>query len=113
MEIEILIAFVAIGINFILATFLPQMICNEQKQNPVILEAKKYYLLNRETIVTSSIIIGLTVYLALKLTPKIEDSVTDITGIEYSNANLCQSTTGTPDLKNLKDLFRASILRSV
>ena len=100
MDIEILIAFIAIGINFILASFLPQLI--EGKQNDMLQDAKRYYLLNRETILTSSIIIGLTVYAALKLTPKIEGSVTEFTGIEYVNG-MCPEPQ--LNMRNLAKLF--------
>ena len=104
MDIEILIAFVAIGINFLLASFLPQLI--EVKHGEMLQEAKKYYLLNRETILTSSIIIGLTVYAALKLTPKLEESVTEFTGIEYVN-NMCPEPQ--INIKHLAKLFEGRL----
>ena len=56
-----------------LSTSMPCML-NEQKQ-PFLKEVKTVFVTNRQTIVISSLIVAVTIYLALKITPSIVDSL--------------------------------------
>jgi len=73
MDSHIVIAVVGALVYMGLYTSMPCML-NEQKQ-PFLKEVKTVFVTNRQTIVISSLIVAVTIYLALKITPSIVDSL--------------------------------------
>ena len=73
MDSHIVIAVVGALVYMGLSTSMPCML-NEQKQ-PFLKEVKTVFDTNRQTIVISSLIVAVTIYLALKITPSIVDSL--------------------------------------
>ena len=73
MDSHIVIAVVGALVYMGLSTSVPCML-NEQKQ-PFLKEVKTVFVTNRQTIVISSLIVAVTIYLALKITPSIVDSL--------------------------------------
>lgn len=73
MDSHIVIAVVGALVYMGLSTSMPCML-NEQKQ-PFLKEVKNVFVANRQTIVISSVIVAITIYLALKITPSIVDSL--------------------------------------
>jgi hypothetical protein len=73
MDSHIVIAVVGALVYMGLSTSMPCML-NEQKQ-PFLKEVKAVFVTNRQTIVISSLIVAITIYLALKITPSIVDSL--------------------------------------
>ena len=81
MDIHIFIAIIAVLLNLLLATVIPCLI--KDSDQPFINDMKKVFNTNKELILSSSIILGITVYLALKITPLLDSSFTDMTGISF------------------------------
>ena len=73
MDSHIVIAVVGALVYMGLSTSMPCML-NEQKQ-PFLKDVKAVFITNRQTIVISSLIVAITIYLALKITPSIVDSL--------------------------------------
>jgi len=65
----ILIALVGALINMVLALIIPCLI--KDTNQPILVNIKKVYNTHRQVIITSSVIIFITIYLALKLTPEL------------------------------------------
>jgi hypothetical protein len=73
MDPHILIAVVGALVYMGLSTAMPCMLNNQQQ--PFLKEVKSVFITNRQTIVISSLIVAITIYLALKITPSIVDSL--------------------------------------
>jgi hypothetical protein len=65
----ILIALVGALINMILALIIPCLL--KDTHQPILVNIKKVYNTHRQVLITSSVIIFITIYLALKLTPEL------------------------------------------
>lgn len=65
----IIIAIVGALINMVLALIIPCLIKNTQQ--PILGNIRKVYATHKQVIITSSIIVFITIYLALKLTPQL------------------------------------------
>jgi len=63
----LIIALVGALINMILSLVVPCII--KDSQVPILVNIKKVYTTHKQTIITSSVIVFITIYLALKLTP--------------------------------------------
>jgi hypothetical protein len=75
MSEHILIAFIGAVINMLLALIIPCLLKNSQ--TPLLVNIKKVYETHKQVIITSSVIIFITIYLALKLTPELGISFDD------------------------------------
>jgi hypothetical protein len=73
MDPHILIAVVGALVYMGLSTSMPCMLNNQQQ--PFLKEVKSVFITNRQTIVISSLIVAITIYLALKITPSIVDTL--------------------------------------
>ena len=73
MDPHVLIAVVGALVYMGLSTSMPCMLNNQQQ--PFLKEVKKVFITNRQTIVISSLIVAITIYLALKITPSIVESL--------------------------------------
>ena len=71
----ILIALVGALINFTLALIIPSILSTYFKntKNSVLLNIKKVYESHKEVLITSSVIVFITVYLALLFTPSLDE----------------------------------------
>lgn len=79
MDPHIFIAIVGAVINMILSVTVP---CILKKTNqPMLNEAKQVFELNRQVILTSSLVIALTIYLTLKVAEEIDPSIYSLSGI--------------------------------
>ena len=96
MDSHIVIAVVGSLVYMGLSTSMPCML-NEQKQ-PFLKEVKAVFVTNRQTIVISSLIVAITIYLALKITPSIVDSLDRLSDDDNS---------GTINISNLAKLSRS------
>jgi hypothetical protein len=69
----ILIAVVGAFINMVLALLIPCLLKNTKL--PILTNIKQVYAAHRQSIIISSIIVFITIYLALKITPELNFSL--------------------------------------
>lgn len=81
MDSHILIAILGGIINMVLSSIVPCLV--NKSEQPFFKDIKKVFDNNRQVILTSSLIVSLTVYLALKLAPQVL-SINDL-GLELSS----------------------------
>lgn len=88
----ILIALVGAIINMIFALLIPCLLKNTQQ--PILVNIKKVYDTHKQVIITSSVIVFVTIYLALKITPELsvgfnsdEDLVNQDDSIDFVSHN--------------------------
>ena len=82
----ILIAIVGAIINMILALLIPCLL--KDTQTPILVNIKKVYATHKQVIITSSVIVFVTIYLALKVTPQLGfsfDNEISLNPIDSSN----------------------------
>lgn len=65
----VIIAIVGALINMLLALIIPCLI--KDTKQPLLVNIKKVYATHKQVIITSSVIVFITIYLALKLTPQL------------------------------------------
>ena len=65
----VIIAVVGALINVILALLIPSLLKNSKE--PILVNIKKVYDVHKQVIITSSVIVFVTIYLALKLSPQL------------------------------------------
>jgi hypothetical protein len=73
MEQHLVIAIVAAMINFILSLILPNIFRNTRL--PVFTQIRQNYECNQKTIITSTILVVIFVYVSLKITPWLQTNV--------------------------------------
>ena len=85
MDPHIFIALVGALLNMALSVTVP---CLVKKTNqPFLNDVKKVFEVNRQVIITSSIIVALTIYLALKIAPELNSSMNDLTGLNLDTSS--------------------------
>jgi hypothetical protein len=109
MDSHIFIALVGGLVNMALSVTVP---CLVKKTNqPFLNDVKKVFELNRQVIITSSLIVALTIYIALKIAPDFYETIGQLTGIgDSSSYNLTHRPVivdfqSNPQLKNLVKLI--------
>lgn len=85
MDSHILIALVGALLNMFFSVTIPCLVNKSDK--PFLNDVKKIFESNRQVILTSSLIVALTIYLALKITPGISSTFSDITGLGYDSSS--------------------------
>jgi hypothetical protein len=85
----IMIAIVGALINMILALIIPCLIKNTEQ--PLLVNIKKVYSTHKQVIITSSVIVFITIYLALKLTPELGFSFKNEMSLNHRSNNLYSS----------------------
>lgn len=90
----VLIALVGAFINMILALIIPCLL-NNTKQ-PILESIKKVYASHKQSIITSSVIVFITIYLAVKITPQLDFSFDN----KISLNPIYESPSPTPYLKH-------------
>ena len=87
----ILIAIVGAFINMILALFIPCLLNNTKM--PIFTNIKKVYATHKQAIITSSVIVFVTIYLALKITPQL--------GLSLNNNNTYENSSRDSDINSM------------
>ena len=72
MNSHILISIVAGLLNMAFSVIVPCLVKKSKSTNSFVEDIKKVYDVNRQVILTSSLIVGLTVFLALKVSPEVQ-----------------------------------------
>jgi len=86
MDTHVFIALVGGLVNMALSVIVP---CLVKKSNqPFLNDVKKVFKLNRQVIITSSLIVALTIYIALKIAPNFYSTISQITGFSDSSSSL-------------------------
>jgi hypothetical protein len=86
MDSHIFIALVGGLVNMALSVTVP---CLVKKTNqPFLNDVKKVFNTNRQVIITSSLIVALTIYIALKLAPDFYNSFNQLTGLETDSTSI-------------------------
>jgi hypothetical protein len=86
MDSHIFIALVGGLVNMALSVTVP---CLVKKTNqPFLNDVKKVFEINRQVIITSSLIVALTIYIALKIAPDFYYSFNQLTGIETDSSSV-------------------------
>ena len=84
MDAHIFIALVGALLNMALSVTVPCLI--KKTEQPFLTQVKKVFETNRQIILTSSLIVAITIYLALKIAPEIQPSFSDLTGINFDSS---------------------------
>lgn len=84
MDPHILIACTGALINMALSVTVPCLL-KDSKQS-FMKDIKEVFKLHRQVIITSSLIVALTIYLALKLTPDISSRLQELTSLNFDSA---------------------------
>jgi len=86
MSSNIFIALTGALINIVLSVIIP---CLTKKSDmPLLQDARKIFETNRQIILTSSLIIAITIYLALEVAPELDSTLSelgDMSGMTESN----------------------------
>lgn len=110
MDAHIFIAFIGALLNMGLSVTVPCLI--KKTEQPFLTQVKTIFETNRQIILTSSLIVAITIYLALKVAPVIQPSFSDLTGINLNSSDSpVQFTTNSSimsggDLRNLAKLMQ-------
>ena len=84
MDVHIFVALVGALINMGLSVSVPVLI--KKSEQPFLVQVRKVFETNRQVILTSSLIVGVTIYLALKVAPELENGVTNLTGLSFGSS---------------------------
>lgn len=85
MDAHIFIALVGALLNMSLSVTVPCLI--KKTEQPFLTEVKKVFETNRQVILTSSLIVAITIYLALKIAPEFESNFSNLTGIDMDTSS--------------------------
>ena len=100
----LLIALVGAIINMIFALLIPSLLKNTQQ--PIFVNIKKVYDTHKQVIITSSVIVFITIYLALKITPELGfDSDEDLVNRDDSNSIQFMFDNNNKGVSNLASLL--------
>jgi phosphotransferase system glucose/maltose/N-acetylglucosamine-specific IIC component len=111
MDSHIFIALVGALVNAGLSVTVPCLVKNSEQ--PFLKQIKQVFDTNRQVIITSSLIVAITIYLALQIAPEIQPTFSELTGLSLDSSSstprlpMVVSTRQLPqDLKNLLKLVR-------
>jgi hypothetical protein len=85
MDLYIFFALITVLLNIVLSSTIPVLLQNYDSNEPIINDMKKIFNNNKQLIISNSIILGITVYIALHIANKLETKFTDFTGIPLEN----------------------------
>jgi phosphotransferase system glucose/maltose/N-acetylglucosamine-specific IIC component len=111
MDSHILVALVGGVLNMALSVIVPCLV--KKSEQPFLKDVKKVFETNRQVIITSSLIVALTIYLALKISPELGISMEEMglnldssSGSEFKRVPLIVSREMPPQLANLIKLMQ-------
>ncbi len=84
MDPHIFIALVGALLNMSLSVTVPCVL--KKTDQPFLTQVKKVFETNRQVILTSSLIVALTIYLALKVSPDVQPLFTSLTGLDLTSS---------------------------
>lgn len=84
MDPHIFIALVGALINMLLSVTVPCLIKKSKTDIKFLDQVKQVFETNRQVILTSSLIVGITIYLALKVAPEIEPTFNELFDLNSS-----------------------------
>jgi phosphotransferase system glucose/maltose/N-acetylglucosamine-specific IIC component len=113
MDSHIFIALVGALINMLLSVTVPCLIKKTKSDVEFLTQVKQVFETNRQVILTSSLIVGITIYLALKIAPGIEPAFNELFDFDSSSEMsdfgrtpmLISETQLPPQLRNLIKLI--------
>ena len=94
-DTNIFIAILGGFINMILTLIIPCLL--KKTKEPLLTNINKFYTNNKQLIITSSIIVAITIYIALSLTPSVNNMLSSIT---ENNESKCVSFVRLSNLSN-------------
>ena len=89
-----------------LSMIVPCLVKKTKSTNSFLEDIKKVYDVNRQVILTSSLIVALTVFLALKVSPEIQISLENLDILDTISSDVYAPTLRTKDISNLINLSR-------
>ena len=111
MDSHIFIALVGGLLNMALSVTVPCLV--KKSEQPFLQDVKKVFEVNRQVILTSSLIVVLTIYLALKIAPELGMTMSEMglnldtsSGSEYARVPLIVTREVPPQLSNLLKLMQ-------
>ena len=81
MEYHFFVALVGALLNMILSVTIPCLL--KRSKQPFLNDVKKVFQTNREVIIASSLIVAITIYLALRVSPDLESMMTEVSDYLY------------------------------
>jgi len=111
MDSHILVALVGGLLNMALSVTIPCLI--KKTEQPFLKDVKKVFEVNRQVIITSSLIVALTIYLALKIVPELDISMKEMglnldtsSGSDFTRVPVIVTRELPPQLSNLIRLMQ-------
>jgi|LauGreDrversion4_2_1035121.scaffolds.fasta_scaffold63701_4 hypothetical protein len=111
MDPHIFVALVGGLLNMALSVTVPCLV--KKTQQPFLQDVKKVFEVNRQVIITSSLIVALTIYLALKIAPELNLSLNEMglnldtsSGSEFGRVPIIVTREFPPQLSNLIRLMQ-------
>jgi len=107
MDSDLFIALVGALVNMILSVTIPCLL--KKSENKFLKDVQKVFQNNREVIITSSVIVAITIYLALKVSPDLELALSDMNDdldMFHRPTSVMYSRELPPGLSNLVKLNR-------
>ena len=81
MEYHFFVALVGALLNMILSVTIPCLL--KKSKQPFLNDVKKVFQTNREVIIASSLIVAITIYLALRVSPDLQSMMTELSDYLY------------------------------
>ena len=106
MDNDIIIAIIGGLLNIVLSLTIPCMLKNNKE--PILLNIKKIYETNKNALLTSTLIIIITIYVACKISDNIDlsDYNYNYNGLDDNKMIILRMNNGTNSLKNFANLNR-------
>jgi hypothetical protein len=84
MDVHIFVAVVGALLNMALSVVVPCLM--RKSEQPFLVQVRRVFENNREVIITSSLIVALTIYLALKVAPEVQPMFSSLTGVRVGDS---------------------------
>jgi len=88
MDVHIFVALIGALLNMLLSVTVPCLI--KKTEQPFLVQVKKVFETNRQVILTSSLIVAITIFLALKLSDELQPSFSDLTGLNIDSPSVTE-----------------------
>jgi hypothetical protein len=104
MDNDIIIAIIGGLLNIVLSLTIPCMLKNNKE--PILLNIKKIYEANKNALLTSTLIVIITIYVACKISDNIDLSDYNYNGLDDNKMIILRMNNGANNLKNFANLNR-------
>jgi galactitol-specific phosphotransferase system IIC component len=85
MNLSLIAALLGAVINMVLSVVIPCLI--NKSQQPLLQQIKEVYDSNRKLIVVSSLIIAITIYMAIEFAPEVKEMMDDDVPAQFATSN--------------------------